>query len=118
MAPRPRKWRYCAPFAGDTFYKPRAVPMSSLEVNSLGRDELEAIRLCDLEELDQDKAAGKMNVSRGTVQRLLYSGRKKVADALVGAKALRVVGGDHIVHYPAERFTGMRRRWRHGRRWR
>lgn len=110
MTPRPRKWRYCHPFTGDTFYKPRAVPLAALEIVNLGQDELEAMRLCDFEELDQEEAAKKMNISRGTVQRLLYSGRKKVIEAITQSKALRIEGGEHIV--PPE---GFRPGWGRGR---
>ena len=111
MSPRPRKWRHCIPFAGDTFYKPRTVPLSALEIVNLAMDELEAMRLCDLEDMDQEKAAEKMNISRGTIQRLLYAGRKKVADALLNSKAIRIVGGPHVVPPPFGR-----QRWRFRRR--
>lgn len=116
MSPRRRKGRFCHPFEGDTFYKPRAVPLSALEIVDLGQDELEAMRLCDFEELDQEAAASKMNISRGTVQRLVYSGRKKIMDALTNSKALKVVGGEHIL--PPPRFfsgRGRRLRFRGGR---
>lgn len=113
MAPRPRKWRYCHPFAGGTFFKPRGVPLSALQIVDLGRDELEAMRLCDFEDLDQEEAAKKMNISRGTIQRLLYAGRKKMLDMVLNAKALQVIGGEHIVP-PPRFFGGMRRRWRFG----
>jgi predicted DNA-binding protein (UPF0251 family) len=118
MTPRRRKWRACHPFTGDTFYKPRAVPLSALEIVSLGHDEVEAMRLCDQEELDQEEAAQRMNISRGTVQRLLYSGRKKVIEAITRSKALQIESGEHIV--PPERFMRrmerrLRRGFRHGR---
>ncbi|MHA1754348.1 MAG: DUF134 domain-containing protein [Candidatus Odinarchaeia archaeon] len=51
-------------------------------------DELEAMRLVDLEGLTQDEAGKKMNISRGTVWRLLESGRRKVVDALVNGKPI------------------------------
>lgn len=54
-------------------------------------DEFEAMRLCDLEELDQTAAGGRMGVSRGTVQRLLTSGRHKLMEALVNTKAIRII---------------------------
>lgn len=111
MTPRRRKWRFCRPFEGDAFYKPRAVPLSALEILQLGHDEIEAMRLCDHEELDQEAAAKRMNISRGTVQRLLYSGRKKVIEAITQAKALQIEGGEHIV--PPRCFPGRGRRWRH-----
>lgn len=97
MTPRGRKGRFCRPFTGDTFYKPRAVPLSELEILELGHDEIEAMRLCDYEELEQEAAAEQMKISRGTVQRLLYSGRKKVVEAITQAKALKVEGGEHII---------------------
>lgn len=54
----------------------------------LFRDELEALKLCDLEGLFQEQAGERMGVSRGTVQRLLASARHKTADALVSGAAL------------------------------
>lgn len=64
------------------------------EVVNVNVDELEAIRLMDLEGLDQEKAAFQMEISRGTFQRILYSGRKKIAEALCGGKGI-VIGGGH-----------------------
>lgn len=113
MTPRPRKWRFCHPFRGDTFYKPRAVPLNALEITTLGQDEIEAMRLCDSEDLDQEEAAKSMNISRGTIQRLLYSGRKKIIEALINSKALRIIGGEHIL--PPPRPFGARRFRRRGR---
>ena len=114
MTPRFRKRRWCLPFTGDSFFKPSGIPLAALEVIDLGHDELEAMRLCDFEDLDQEQAAGKMNISRGTVQRLLYSGRKKILDAVVNAKALKIIGGEHIVSPPPAFGMGRGRRWRHG----
>lgn len=65
--------------------------MSDLETIYLNIDELEAMKLCDYENLDQTDASEKMEVSRGTIQRLLYSGRKKVIDALINSKALSII---------------------------
>ncbi len=111
MTPRQRKGRFCQPFTGDTFYKPRAVPLSDLEIVKLGHDEIEAMRLCDLENLEQEEAAQKMNISRGTVQRLLYSGRKAVIEAITQAKALQIDGGAHILPIKG---LGCRKRFRGG----
>ena len=55
-------------------------------------DELEALRLCDLEERSQETAAGEMNISRGTLQRLLYSAHKKIAFALLYGRTIRTEG--------------------------
>jgi predicted DNA-binding protein (UPF0251 family) len=68
--------------------------MGELEVIELRLDELEAIRLCDVEGLDQAGAGERMGVSRGTVQRLLKSGREKLARALLESAALRIGNGD------------------------
>jgi predicted DNA-binding protein (UPF0251 family) len=65
-----------------------------LEEVSLTVDEFEAIRLADLESLYQEQAAERMNVSRQTFGRIIGSGRKKVAEALVKGKALKIEGGE------------------------
>jgi predicted DNA-binding protein (UPF0251 family) len=86
--PRPRKERLCRHFEGDRVFKPRSIPMPELEVLYLGVDELEALRLCDVEGLHQALAGDRMGVSRGTVQRLLKSGRATLVRALVENAAL------------------------------
>ncbi|EEG30965.1 hypothetical protein CLOSTMETH_01444 [[Clostridium] methylpentosum DSM 5476] len=63
----------------------------------LNLDEVEALRLADLEGLDQDTAAARMEVSRATFQRILYSARRTVADALVNGKALELKGGRYVL---------------------
>jgi predicted DNA-binding protein (UPF0251 family) len=67
--------------------------MSQLEVVRLGMDELEAMRSCDLDGLDQETAGLRMGVSRGTVQRLVNSGRAKVLQALLSTAALVIEQG-------------------------
>ncbi len=89
--PRPRKERKCRHFEGDRVFKPRSIPMPELDVLFLGEDELEALRLCDVEGLHQALAGDRMGISRGTVQRLLKSGRSKLVRALVENAAL-VIG--------------------------
>lgn len=92
---RPRKPRLCRTYDGDRVYKPRSIPMSELASVRLELSELEAMRLCDLEELDQAAAGSRMGVSRGTVQRLLRSGRSKVLRALLESSALVIEKGAH-----------------------
>jgi predicted DNA-binding protein (UPF0251 family) len=91
--PRPGKFRRicCKPAAN--YYKPRGIPLSVLEQINLTFDELEAMRLADLEGLYQEKAAEQMNVSRQTFGRIIDSAHKKIADALVNGKALSIEGG-------------------------
>ena len=72
------------------YFKPRAVPLSELEEVDLGRDELEALRLCDFKNLDQVEAAKKMRISQSTLQRILSSARQKVAEALTEGKAIKI----------------------------
>lgn len=58
-----------------------------------GRDEFEALRLADLEEMKQEEVACLMKVSRPTFSRIVASARKKIADGLVNIKAIRIEGG-------------------------
>lgn len=91
--PRPFNCRRIGKMPMVSFYKPRGIPLSVLEQVNLNVDELEAIRLADLEGLYQNQAAEKMNVSRQTFGRILESAHKKIADALVNGKALSIEGG-------------------------
>jgi predicted DNA-binding protein (UPF0251 family) len=74
------------------YFKPRGVPMTSLESVGLSIDEFEAIRLKDLEGLEQTAAADSMRISQPTFHRIIEAARKKVADALVNGKAIRIEG--------------------------
>jgi predicted DNA-binding protein (UPF0251 family) len=91
--PRPRHCRRVGHLPQVTFYKPQSVPLSVLQHIALTVDELEAIRLADLQGLYQEQAAEKMNVSRQTFGRIIESAHKKIADALVNGKALSIEGG-------------------------
>lgn len=62
--------------------------MSEVQQILLLRDELETLRLCDLDDLTQEEAGARMGVSRGTVQRMLTAARKKVAMALTQGGAI------------------------------
>jgi predicted DNA-binding protein (UPF0251 family) len=72
-------------------FKPQGIPLRHLETIDLTREELEAIKLKDHDGLDQISAAQKMETSQSTFQRILSSGRKKVAKCLVQGKALKIV---------------------------
>ncbi|MGD0090546.1 MAG: DUF134 domain-containing protein [Planctomycetota bacterium] len=95
---RPTCCRLVANAPGCTFFKPRGVPLCELEVVTLGLDELEALRLADLEGLYQEEAATKMKVSRPTFARIIETARRKAAEALVKGKALKLEGGNVILH--------------------
>ena len=72
------------------YFKPRAVPLTMLEEVDLSIDELEALRLCDFRNLEQEEAARKMKISQSTLQRILSSARQKVAEALIKGKAIKI----------------------------
>jgi len=87
---RPRKCRFvgCRPNA--YYFKPRGIPLFKLEEVSLHMDEVEALRLADYEGLYHEDAAQKMKISRATFGRILDQARRKVAEALLKGKALRI----------------------------
>lgn len=92
--PRPLKCRRVSFIPGVTYFKPAGIPMRSLGEVQLSLEEAEALRLKDLEGLEQEPASESMNVSRPTFQRVLASARRKVADALLNGKAVRIAGGN------------------------
>ena len=73
------------------YFKPRGIPMCDLKEVQLAADELEALRLADLEGLYRKDAADQMQVSRQTFDRIVRSARAKVAEALVDGHALRIL---------------------------
>src|SRR3989304_1376829 len=80
-----------------TYFKPAGIPLRDLKEVRLSIEEAEALRLKDLEGLEQEQGAEKMNISRPTFQRVLASARKKMADALLNGKAIRIEGGNFEV---------------------
>ena len=86
----PRRIRF-AP--GVTYFKPAGIPLRVLNEVVVTLDELEALRLADLNGLYQKQAAEQMKISRPTFARIVEAARKKVADALIHGKALRLEGG-------------------------
>ncbi len=96
---RPFKCRRVGFLPGATYFKPAGIPMRYLEEVRLSVEEAKAIRLKDLEGLDQEQGAEKMNISRPTFQRVLISARKKVADALLNGHAIRIEGGSYEMAY-------------------
>ena len=92
--PRPIKWRRVGFVPEVTYFKPTGIPMRALEAVSLSIEELEAIRLKDMEGLQQEECAQGMGISRPTFHRVLGSARSKIANALVNGKAIRIEGGN------------------------
>lgn len=94
--PRPFKCRMVRCKPDTNYFKPRGIPLSDLQEVGLGLDELEAIRLADLEGFYQEDAAKKMNISRQTFGNIIAAAHKKIADAIVNGKALKISGGKNI----------------------
>jgi len=91
---RPPKCRRVAYMPEVTYFKPAGLPLRTLEEVCMSVEEAEAIRLKDLEGLEQEEGAKKMNVSRPTFQRILASARQKIADVVLNGKAIRINGGN------------------------
>ena len=95
--PRPLKRRQVRFRPEFTLFKPQGIPTRQLPLVVLAFDELETLRLKDLEGLAQDEVAERMGVSQSTVQRILATARQKVADAIVRGKALQIEGGEFVM---------------------
>ena len=91
--PRPPKCRRVEFLPDVTYFKPAGIPLRTLEEVRLSVEEAEAIRLKDLDGLEQEEGAERMNISRPTFQRVLASARQKLAEALLNGKAIRIEGG-------------------------
>jgi predicted DNA-binding protein (UPF0251 family) len=91
--PRPRKRRILDHVPRAAIYKPAGVPLDGLRRITLLQEELEALRLADVEGLTQEEAAGHMGVSRSTFQRIIAQARRQVALALAEGQALQIEGG-------------------------
>jgi len=84
-----------------TFFKPRGIPLAELKEVSVTVEELEAVRLKDLEGVEQEPTAAQMGISQPTLHRILLSARRKIADALVNGKALKIEGGTYVLREDA-----------------
>ena len=82
------------------YFKPQGVPMGCLDEIALSLDEVEAMRLTDIEDLYQADAAQRMGVSRQTLGNILARAHKKVATALMEGKALRISIADGTIQDP------------------
>jgi predicted DNA-binding protein (UPF0251 family) len=89
--PRPRLCRKIEFNPEVTYFKPQGIPMRALEVIELTTEELEAYRWRHINDLDQKESAAKMHTSPSTYQRILYSAYKKIADALINGKAIKII---------------------------
>ena len=93
--PRPPKERRVEFVPEIRYFKPAGIPKRELSEICISLEEVEAIRLKDLEGLNQQECAEKMEISRPTFQRVLSEARKKIAKAMIDGKAIRFEGGDY-----------------------
>lgn len=91
MRPKKTRWVKCLP--GERCFRPQCKSSSNIEGIVLTVDEFEAMRLACLEGMKQEDAAKLMKISRPTFSRIITSACKKVADALVNVKAIKIEGG-------------------------
>lgn len=88
--PRPRMFRKIGFSPNVKYFKPQGIPLRLLEVIELSTEEAEALRLKNIEDLDQIEAAKRMNTSQSTFQRILSSAYRKISDAVVNGKAIKI----------------------------
>jgi len=91
MRPKKTRWIRCDP--GERCFRPQCKTLNKLEGVYLSLDEFEAVRLADLEGLMQEEAAKRMRISRPTFSRIISSAHRKIGDALVNIKAIKIEGG-------------------------
>lgn len=88
--PRPHKRRRIRGRPSSFYFKPAGIPLTNLEESELTMPEFEAIRLVDLNEVSQEQAGEKMQISQSTLSRILKSARKKIADSIINGKAIKI----------------------------
>jgi predicted DNA-binding protein (UPF0251 family) len=88
---RPRLCRRVEFSPNITYFKPQGVAMRNLEIVELTIEEVESYRLRYINNMEQVEAAKKMHTSQSTYQRILFSTCKKIADALINGKAIKII---------------------------
>jgi len=108
---RPTKWRKVEFIPDKQYFVPLDIEVGDSRENILRIEELEAIRLKDLEGLEQEECAGKMEVSRQTFQRILNTARAKIADSLINLKAIKIEGGNYTRNICLVKCLDCRKEW-------
>jgi predicted DNA-binding protein (UPF0251 family) len=88
--PRPRKRRRICFNPDVLYYKPRGVPLRALKEVVLSHDEIEALRLKHIENLDQIESAKQMQISQSTFHRILNNAYRKVSNGIIKGMAIRI----------------------------
>jgi uncharacterized protein len=96
MSPRPVIKKIINTVPLYAFFKPQGIPMTNLQIETLKLEEIEALNLKDVENMDQETAAEKMGVSRSTFQRIIKSARYKLVKAVTEGRALKIEGGNYL----------------------
>jgi len=89
--PRPRLCRRIGFRHQNFFFKPRGIPLGRLKIVEITQEEAEALRLKDVEGLEQLDCAKKMNTSQSTFQRILTGAHQKVSRAIIKGQAIMIV---------------------------
>lgn len=101
---RPHKERRIEQLPTITHFKPAGIPLRNLEEEIIiTYEEMEAIRLADVEQFDQGTSAEKMGISRPTFNRLVNKAHQKIAAALWRGTALRIEGGSFRMEHPHQK---------------
>ncbi len=103
---RPRRTRRIFFQPNVTYFKPVGIPIRNLDEVILNFDEVEAIRLIDSEEMEQNDACKKMKISQSTLSRLLKSGRRKLSEGIVKGNAIKIEGGNFKMAIPRGKGLG------------
>lgn len=104
--PRPKIRRRISSMPDVTYFKPAGVRMSDLDEVILTIDEYEVVKLIDLEGIEQGRAGKQMKISQPTLSRLLKSARKKLSEAIIKGKSIRIQGGNYKMIQPRGRGLG------------
>lgn len=97
--PRPTKFRRVGFFPKDTYFFPMGKAKCEIKETALKVEELEAMRLKDVEGLNQEQCAEIMGVSRQTFQNIIDAARKKITQALIEGNAIKIGGGDYTTKF-------------------
>jgi len=94
---RPKRQRRIHLHPSVVYFKPAGIRLRKLKEVVISFEEFEAIRLKDFLQIEQKRAAESMNISQSTFHRIIIQARKKISDALVNGKAIKIEGGNFIM---------------------
>lgn len=89
--PRPCIRRRVRGRPNSSYFKPAGKRIIEIDETILSMPEFEAVRLVDFKQVTQEKAGEQMQISQSTLSRILQSARKKIADAIVNGKAIKII---------------------------